>query len=118
MILFVLTKLSLTDPTKELQIYNYLANNTNSGKIRENIIKSTLVENIECYKEINECENAPYYYGYTPDNFKIPHPLDYTFNTDNLILIEDHTSYRFAYTLEEHKIDIDGEGVEHIVFVH
>ena len=116
--LFVLTRLSLTDPTKELQIINYLANNTNSGEIREKIIKDILDQNIEMYKEINECDHAPYYYRYRPDNFTIPHPLDYTFDMDDLILIDDHTSYGFAYTLREYNIDTEGEGVEHVVFEH
>jgi len=38
------------------------------------------------------------------------------FYMDDLILIEDHTSFRFAYTLSEYKVENDG--VEHIIFEH
>ncbi|AGC01587.1 hypothetical protein H012_gp879 [Acanthamoeba polyphaga moumouvirus] len=104
--LIVLSCVSMNEPTKETYFKYYLSNvNDLKNKIKKikKIKKSIFDENIKEFYEMNGMNNLCPYINcdkYITPNYKNYNRIEGEFCLlDNILLIEEHTSYTFAYSI-------------------
>lgn len=100
--IIILTRISLTDPTKELHFEYYLADDNSdnlSRKIRE-IEEKVVRKNVKEYD--GPLEKAPYKVGYV--NPKANQDRIAGVMVPWVFLVEEHTSYDFAFAISVRKI--------------
>jgi hypothetical protein len=101
----VLTRISLTDPTKELHFEYHLANkDTLDSKIRE-IEDRVIQENVDEYS--GSMKTAPYKVGYINKKANQDRIQGTFVLWDDVFLVEEHTAYDFAYAISVRNIKND-----------